>query len=762
MKRNLNKKLLGTGLLMLSLAGYSLQWGPGPVHALSRSSRCAKVASQRILAQNNLGKILRDVMRGRTTTTAQLRRKLRGAGRQLEILNQRLEQLACPAKQISFGEYVAQGGDGNHLRDPGFEDGQGWVRARASRELARSGEFALALRGRAVTQIVNLAAERNYFARAWASSPRKSLAAVMWLGKRKAALPLGVTVLSPSSATGSWTQLEANLERPQQAAYAKIILVSGGDDPAYVDDTWFSSLDEYLNSLLPSTPTPEATSTPGEIGPSPTPIITATPTVTSPAPTASATPASTPTVTPTPSPTSSQMASSVSQYGITWDFDGDYQVGQFVNGDWWVVVNSGGNVRVTSISPQPGAGRHGFWINPQPGSNQPYDSRIGNYVSSLIPALPLNVTAGSSIVSSISNPDATNCSRGPNPGWTSFSGDCSLSPIKTAAVLTVLAAAPAEPSFRPPYAGSSKPMHSAAALQTNLLPALAPVGNPPALQDMERRFQRVWLDHRPNWTVYQLHPTDNISIDYGAGLALDVGEGALRLTLNDPVSAKLGLLRGMIQLGIDNYGLAASGMVWPADGGHFSGRKLPILLAGVMLDDGPMKNIGSFQFAGASHGFAEDCQTYYDDNPAYVFYRGTLGFPRYGKTHCADPNQASNYANNECVSGSEPGCNSYRDLNSPSWVPQVLAARLLKLETLWNHQAYFDYQDRWVNEGLGGVWGSSWGSAMWAQYRYNGSIINTCANQVRDRCSIGCAAPPNQVASQFQGESGVDSGGGCS
>ncbi|MBX3464889.1 MAG: hypothetical protein KF830_17105, partial [Planctomycetes bacterium] len=42
-----------------------------------------------------------------------------------------------------------------------------------------------------------------------------------------------------------------------------------------------------------------------------------------------------------------QLSSSITQWGITWTFDHDYQVGQFCNGDWWVV----GPVTVVSITP---------------------------------------------------------------------------------------------------------------------------------------------------------------------------------------------------------------------------------------------------------------------------------------------------------------------------------------------------------------------------------------------------------------------------
>ena len=44
------------------------------------------------------------------------------------------------------------------------------------------------------------------------------------------------------------------------------------------------------------------------------------------------------------------MASEISQYGITWRFDRDYPVGQFITGDWWVV----GPVVVREVTPAPG------------------------------------------------------------------------------------------------------------------------------------------------------------------------------------------------------------------------------------------------------------------------------------------------------------------------------------------------------------------------------------------------------------------------
>lgn len=77
-----------------------------------------------------------------------------------------------------------------------------------------------------------------------------------------------------------------------------------------------------------------------------------------------------------------------------------------------------------------------------------------------------------------------------------------------------------------------------------------------------------------------------------------------------------------------------------------------------MLNGAAMKNIGSIPFNGISRGSAEDCRPYYGHNRAYIFYRGTLGFPGYGKTHCDNPTQDSDHASDGCVDGLDP-----------SWVP---------------------------------------------------------------------------------------------
>ena len=67
--------------------------------------------------------------------------------------------------------------------------------------------------------------------------------------------------------------------------------------------------------------------------------------------------------------TPNQSSTSVTQYGITWTFDRAYPVGQFINGDWWVV----GPVIIKDIDPKTGScgldTGSGTMLNLKPGKN---------------------------------------------------------------------------------------------------------------------------------------------------------------------------------------------------------------------------------------------------------------------------------------------------------------------------------------------------------------------------------------------------------
>ncbi len=394
-------------------------------------------------------------------------------------------------------------------------------------------------------------------------------------------------------------------------------------------------------------------------------------------------------------------ATQVSQHGITWVFAQSHTVGQFANGDWWVL----GPVTITSITPAPASGRNGSMVNPMPGDTHAYDNRVSGYSAAAGVTAPVTLPSSSSLVSTIS------LAQG-HPA-----GDPKTY-LQTAAVLTVLSSVPPSDAFRPPYGGTAKPIFTAGALRRNLLPTLTTAAGQPALSTVERNFERVWLDHKEGWTGDQIHPRDNMP-DYGRELGTQVGDAGLMLCIN--ISDKETLLRRFVQLGIDNYGNALAGQEWNADGGHGTGRKFPILFAGYMLNE------PGFYTAAQNGEFGEDQQTFYvtqvevdvtngpnwepdtRNGPAQPYLTSDIGMAEWGVRHST----ANIYDNKAWSAIYRECCTAY------AWPGQVLAARILGLRDEWSHNALFDYQDRYMNTATSWRSQSAFAAAMWTAHRAN-------------------------------------------
>jgi hypothetical protein len=286
---------------------------------------------------------------------------------------------------------------------------------------------------------------------------------------------------------------------------------------------------------------------------------------------------------------SSYAVRQVDQFGITWTFDKDYGVGQFANGDYYVV----GPVTIIRIEPASveidGRTINGSSVNPSPefGQTQGYDSGMygtfagpGVYAPGLNAARPngedlsgsnpMILPPGSSLVSAISTAETD--------GSTQLQG---------AAVLTVLEKPAPEGSFRPPYCGDDKTIvFNENQLDYSLLASLRPVSGMPELSEVERYFERPWLDHVPGWMGRFHHPVENLP-DYGREMATQIGTGALMLHLDFSIQQKRDLMVRFVQLGIDLYGVIQDGGTenWVNNGGHANGRKWPILFAGLVLGD---------------------------------------------------------------------------------------------------------------------------------------------------------------------------------
>jgi hypothetical protein len=454
-----------------------------------------------------------------------------------------------------------------------------------------------------------------------------------------------------------------------------------------------------------------------------------------------------------------QTCTSVSQnFGtvgtITYQFDKTYPCGMFANSDWWVSPNSGDTgVIVTGISPASSGGKNGWESNPSNKNKLAYDSRLAGYDASLMPTLPYTATGDKSIVKTISVPAGdSGCSGGADP--------C----LAAASVLTVLSTQPPNQGsniFRPAYYGSTKRLFTTDQLDTSKLPSLDPVANAPTLAQVTTRFQHVQLDDQENYTSRNLHPqtsffnmkTPSVFSDYGSDLTNDNTEAALRLMLNDSVSAKMPALINYVQAGIDWYGIKKGGMNWYASGGHQQGRKLPIAFAAVLLNDTDMKAV----VHDASYdSFSEDGHTYWSS----VANNGK-GMALFGAASCS----SGDYEYNQTTGGGSRDCRDPTGQIDGGQVPGdwyqycctaknyeyiSLAVRLMPdVRTVWNYEPFHQYVDRWMDFGTwsspdpsnrttgtsmntgarvlasslhgtnkgGGTYNSTFGDSMWGAYR---------------------------------------------
>ncbi|MHB9008870.1 MAG: hypothetical protein ACYDC1_18320 [Limisphaerales bacterium] len=384
-------------------------------------------------------------------------------------------------------------------------------------------------------------------------------------------------------------------------------------------------------------------------------------------------------------------AKSITQFGITWTFDKDYPSGTFANGDFWVV----GPVKITVSNRT----MNGSMVNPTVTSVQGYDSLLyGNYnwagsydpnlnvASGVSDSDPLTLATGSSLVSTISVLDPVSTGK--------------KSRLQLAAVLTVLGESPPANSFRPPYAGTDKAVSwKLTDLDYSKLPNLPKVNGAPDPAVVASWFSKLWLDHVPDWLNVYLHPKDSMP-EYGRDIANYIGTGALSLMLDYTEEQKRPLLINLVQIGLDYHRVASLStnvpgfVVWPDNGGCNHGHKLPILLAGLVLNEPSLLKIvnGSNYFI-----FQEDRQTFYveqsdvgrilytaDGRPREMYIQADVGLPEWGERHAKTPSRdGRNWSS------------YYRRTVGHSILAHVLVARLLNAESIWNWPALFDYTDRY-------------------------------------------------------------------
>lgn len=449
-------------------------------------------------------------------------------------------------------------------------------------------------------------------------------------------------------------------------------------------------------------------------------------------------------------------ATSVSRHGVTWFFSENRPTGQFANGDPWVV----GPVTITAITPATATVNgsqtmNGTVVNPpwvknapgfDPGSGwiarQGWDSRMRDSV--YLPALnigntlPKTIGPGSSVCSAISFPD-----------WIGGNGQ----QLDTIAILTVLSAAAPDGSFRPPYIGGvdKSVKWNKSNLNYSKLKTLPVVPYTPTFAAVEANFEKTHIALTPGWTADYVSPLSHDNPGYGREISHKSAEAALLLNLAYTNQQKERLLIRYVQRGIDIYGILACGGGWWADGGHNHGRKLPMMMAGWVLDAPEI-------LAYAGGAFAENQQHFYvsqadvdlprlvDGRPRAPYTTAMLGMPEWGSNHTGYP--AGDGSNWDAY---------YRQLVGVSTIGSALTVRIMGMDDTWKHKATLDYYDRfWTMERGNVSYGTNsiqpFVSEMWKAYRGGGTSITpptggggggttTPAFAVGDRVQITAACP---------------------
>jgi len=273
------------------------------------------------------------------------------------------------------------------------------------------------------------------------------------------------------------------------------------------------------------------------------------------------------------------------------------------------------------------------------------------------------------------------------------------SPIRTAAVLTCLGEPQPADALRPAFCDRQQRIYLARNLRRDLLPTAAATKGMPKVQQYIRFTQRPWLG--TCFFGFE-EPVENMP-QYGLEYGRVAGISALLLCSGLKPEQKEPLLLNYVQVGIDLGGMVRAGHPgWTGWGGHGSGRKLPIVFAGLLLGDEQLANINK-SFPKVS--FGEDEQTAYGDcwTGAKVVFAGHSGIDaatgvgrNRGRGNPWGPYEHLPPA--QWKEGQNTSEAYRRCCTSVGWVAQALALRLMHAEPAWGHDAFFDYVDRWMYE----------------------------------------------------------------
>jgi hypothetical protein len=448
------------------------------------------------------------------------------------------------------------------------------------------------------------------------------------------------------------------------------------------------------------------------------------------------------------SQSTSQTCSSIKYFSITWTFDKEYPCGQFANGEPWVV----GPITITAIDP---TNNNVVWDESYPGDSGPNSGSMKltvpntfqGYATKLkyFSGLPLEgvyykkeLDVSRNLPSTLQAGEMLMTARGQVEV-----GDVRSS-TNEIAVLTSLDTAPPEGSFRPGLfsKGPRVVTHKKSDINYGVLKNLPAVSATPSQAQIEKLMPGLpWFEFDSSWVQSSFGPTNNFATDgqgvsypnassvYGREIANKWSTVALWLNTNNEQSVKEKTMIQTIQSGIDIASFLENGGMFYADGGHKLGRKFPVLLAGLALNDAKILSIVSSEkplyFAEDQSTFivcgAEDtqyCPPGHTNDIGRVVSGGAdaqyrledVGLPDWGVKHTFEPQHDDRrWWSLDGFKGVP-----YREM-WPSSAGSILATEIMGQKNTWNHVPTFMYNERYF-ERMNGL-GDSFAGQMWAAYK---------------------------------------------
>ena len=397
-----------------------------------------------------------------------------------------------------------------------------------------------------------------------------------------------------------------------------------------------------------------------------------------------------------------------SKEGINWSFVNQASYGTYINGDSWVV----GPVLVSSVSPSTTA---------RSDSTVKSGSMLASYLSTSVQGFdsaasfqfPYDASINAGNYISASSPLVLN----PGDRLISVSSTDGFPIIGVASVLTCVSSTIAGSHFRPGYTCTSADYISADYFTstvnsrfanfdlTGTRSILSGGKTPPNYNGVLSSVSSFWFDPFPGQNARFLRPGNCMPTDDSL-IAANIGNAALSINYYNSGFTKSTIATHLTQIGIDNYyNLINLGADWAGRGPFGSSKKFTMLLAGMLLGDSSMLDVGRNYpvVYGGPNKFPEDNQTFIVSsiNGTINYGKGNyvasdVYLPEWGLNHWNDPS----YDSSTWVDTSSYGSDQRRFFSMKNWVGYLFACKLMGLQNHWNHIPLFSYFNRYFQKEL--------------------------------------------------------------